>query len=456
MTGIAAFPDAAYLVLSSRLVPGLDGGYTVATITRARQMADAGGVRPHLLTFDPGTPAAHAEHRAEFARLGAADPSRLRNLFDEGADPAGGAAGWLRAAADPDALDGGGGEHRVLEDPEGRPFLALPVIPGDPDWHLTERPVLVYDETETVIGAIAGFRALYLAWLDEVVAAIEGGRPVLVVCESRQLGELIAHWDNPRVRILHTVHTIHLEPPFTPDAPLNPLWRRWFRIADRFDAVAWPTPTQRDDVVARFGGAGTHLVVPSGVPDPPVPTAAREAGLVVVLGRLAAGKRVDHSIRAFVRAAVPGTRLEIWGAGPEEEHLRALIGELDAGDRVRLAGYTNDPGAVLERASLLLTTSAFEGQQLTIVEALQRGCPVISYDIRYGIREVLGRGGGALVPDGEEGTLAAELRRLLTAPDVLGRLSAEGPGIAAAWGTAPVMAALAEAARTALSGPSRR
>jgi len=58
----ATFPDAAYLVLSSRLIPDLDGGFTLATLARARQMADAGvagGAGPLLLTVDPGTPADH-------------------------------------------------------------------------------------------------------------------------------------------------------------------------------------------------------------------------------------------------------------------------------------------------------------------------------------------------------------------------------------------------------------
>lgn len=86
-------PDAEYLVLSSRLIPGMDGGYTIATLTRARQLAGAGvagGAGPQLLTFDPGTAADHAAHRRTFADQGAlVDPSRLRNLFDEAVAEAG-------------------------------------------------------------------------------------------------------------------------------------------------------------------------------------------------------------------------------------------------------------------------------------------------------------------------------------------------------------------------------
>lgn len=83
------FPDAAYLVLSSRLVPGLDGGYTIATLARARQMA-ARDAAVQLLTVDPADAAAHAAHRAEFVARGMLpDGVPLRNLFDEAVAPGG-------------------------------------------------------------------------------------------------------------------------------------------------------------------------------------------------------------------------------------------------------------------------------------------------------------------------------------------------------------------------------
>lgn len=452
-------PDAEYLVLSSRLIPGLDGGYTIATLARARLLAAAGageGAGPQLLTFDPGTAAEHAEHRRVFTERGALTArDRLRNLFDEAVAPEGGAASWLRDAADAAVAADPDVEYRVLADPEGRPFAALPVIPGNPDWHLTDEPVLVYDGAGVVVGALHGFRGLYGAWLGHVTAAV-GDRPIVVICESRQLGELIADWVDPRVRILHPIHTMHVEAPYTPDATLNTLWTRWFRLADRFDAVIWPTATQRDDVVARFGEAANHVVVPNPIAPVERRDDLREEGLVVVLGRLAAGKRIDHSIRAFIEADVPGSRMEIWGTGAERERLAALIAELDAADRVRLCGYTADPATVLDRASVLVTSTAFEGQPLGIVEALLHGTPVVSYDVRYGIRDVLGAGGGVLVPAGDVEALGEALRELLTDQDRLAALRAEAPAVAAAWSPERSMEALATTIAAVVQAPSRR
>lgn len=454
-----ALPDAEYLVLSSRLIPGMDGGYTIATLARARQLASAGvadGSGPQLLTFDPGTAADHAAHRHTFVEQGAlVDSSRMRNLFDEATASGGGAADWLRTAADPAVSADPDVEYRVLTDAEGRPFAALPVIPGNPDWHLSEEPVLVYDAAGQVTGALHGFRGLYRAWLDHVTAAF-GDRRIIVICESRQLGELFADWSDPRVRILHTIHTMHVEAPYTPDAPMNTLWTRWFRLADRFDAVIWPTATQRDDVVSRFGASARHVLVPNPIAPVDRSDDLREDGLVVVLGRLAAGKRVDQAIRAFLAADVPGTRMEIWGGGPEEERLRALIAELDTGGRVLLAGYTDSPGTVLDRAAMIVTATAFEGQPLSIVEALLHGAPVVSYDARYGIRDVLEQGGGVLVPSGDVEALGQAIRALLTDPDRLAALSAEAPSVAAAWSPQRSLDALTAVIAEAAARPSRR
>lgn len=460
------FPDAEYLVVSSRLIPDHDGGYTLATLARARQMAAAGvhgGAGPLLLTVDPGTPQDHARHRATFVgRDLVIDPAHMRNLFDEAVDPAGGAAPWLREAAHPGepdpALD-----YRPFFDGRGEPVVALPVIHGDPDWHITTAPVVVYGTHGNVVGILDGFGELYRAWLADVVRqlrATDAERPVVVICESRQLGELLVGWDDPGVRLVHAIHTVHLEPPYEPDGPLNSLWSRWFTIAERFDAVLWPTTLQRSDVEKRFGASPVHVVVPHAVAAAAsvTPLAARHAGRVVMLNRLAPGKRIDHAIRAFetVLREVPGATLDIYGEGAEHSALQQLIDERRLEAHVVLRGRTDDPGRVLDAASVFLSTSAFEGQGLSLAEALAHGCPAIAYDVPYGPREILACGGGWLVPDGDERALAGALVRLLTDVEARARLAEAAVQVAREVRPEQVMDALASAVTDVLGRPSRR
>jgi poly(glycerol-phosphate) alpha-glucosyltransferase len=465
VTAATAFPDAEYLLVSSRLIPDHDGGYALAALARARQMAAAGvhgGRGPLLLTLDPGTPAAHAQHRAAFAgRDLVVDPARMRNLFDESAAPHGGAADWLRAAAHPGEPDPSL-EYRPIPD-AAHPVVALPVIAGDPDWHVTSAPIAVHGARGELVGVIDGFGALYRAWLEHVVAGLragDAGRPVVVLCESRQLGELLTGWDDPALRLVHAIHTIHLEPPYTADAPVNPLWSRWFTLAERFDAVLWPTDAQRSDVEERFGASPVHVVVPNAVPAAAsvTPLAERTPGRVVMLNRLAPGKRIDHAVRAFAEVvrAVPEATLDVFGAGPEHAALERLIGDLGLEAHVALRGITDDPGRELADAAAFLSTSAFEGQGLSIAEALAHGCPVVAYDIRYGPRDMLRSGGGLLVPDGDLDALTAALIALLTDVELRARLTAEAVAASRAVQPDHAMAALAQAVADVLARPSRR
>jgi glycosyltransferase involved in cell wall biosynthesis len=121
-----------------------------------------------------------------------------------------------------------------------------------------------------------------------------------------------------------------------------------------------------------------------------------------------------------------------------------------------LRGITDDPGRVLDEASAFLTTSAFEGQALAIVEAMVHGCPVVAYDVRYGPRDHLANGGGVLVPDGDIDALAAAIVRVIDDPDEHARLAREAAQMARRVDPDRVTEALAQAVRDVLAAPSRR
>ncbi|WES62763.1 glycosyltransferase [Microbacter sp. GSS18] len=447
-------PDAEYLLLSSRLIPGLDGGFTVAALARGRLLEDA-GVAPLLLTLDPGTPEDHAAHRRDFvARGDARSLDAFRNLFDDAvADPA-----WLRAAATPGQAVPGV-EYRDIPGADGATLLSLPVV-RDPDWHLTEAPIVVPGA-----GVIAGWRGLYRAWLEHVVRGLreradDQTRLIVVVIEARQLGELLAGWDDPDVRLVHTVHNSHLPAPYDdPDAAIGGLWGRWLSQADRFDAVLWPTAAQRDEVVARFGDPGTFAVVPNGIAlgaEPP-DAASRDAHLAVMVNRLAPQKRVDVAIRAWQRVVreVPGARLEIYGDGPLRTELQRLVDDLGLASSVTLRGATRERDAILDTAAVFISTSDFEGQGLSIAEALARGVAVVATDARYGPRETIGDA-GVVVPVGDADAVAAAVIALLQNEPRRAQLATAARAAARALGADAVRPALVAALAAAASRPSRR
>ncbi|GAA5205151.1 glycosyltransferase [Microbacterium kyungheense] len=459
MSPDAQLPDADYVVLGSRIALGLDGGFAVAVPARLRLLEEAGAREPLMLSVDGQSPEVHAAQRQAFVDGGhVPEVSRMRNLFDELLS-----GGQRLSRAGSPGGQTPGVAYRTVRDAGGRAVVELPVFENDPEWHLRDANVVVH--TAEGDRVLRGFRGLYIAWLDAIAderraAAGDPDRLFVVVCESRQIGEALVDWDDPRVRLVHTIHNSHLPAPHDdPTAPVTGLWERWLRTLDAYDAVVWPTEAQRDEVAERFGDPGTFHVAPNTIElgDEPRAAASRDPHRVVMLNRLAPQKRVDLAVRAWpaVVAAVPDAQLDVYGDGPLRDELQALVDELGVSASVTLHGATAERDAVFDRSAVFLTSTAFEGQGLSIAEALARGLPVVSTDVRYGPREAVGDA-GVLVPPGEIGALSAALIGLLQDDGRRAELSAHARAAAAAFAPDAVRPALVAALRAAVEHPSRR
>ena len=87
--------------------------------------------------------------------------------------------------------------------------------------------------------------------------------------------------------------------------------------------------------------------------------------------------------------------LKIIGTGKDENNLKNLANKLKISDRIEWLGFKEDPYTVIEHATALLLTSRWEGFGLVLVEANQRGIPVISSDCKSGPKDIVipGRNG---------------------------------------------------------------
>ena len=126
--------------------------------------------------------------------------------------------------------------------------------------------------------------------------------------------------------------------------------------------------------------------------------------IVISAGRLSAEKDFPSLIRAFshLTEAHPSLRLVILGDGPERPALEQLIAQYGLQDRVRLAGFVQNPYPYLRRSSIFVLSSTFEGFGNVIVEAMACGLKIVSTDCPVGPKEILGDGEyGTLVPVGD-------------------------------------------------------
>ncbi len=257
-------------------------------------------------------------------------------------------------------------------------------------------------------------------WLDAQYAVHEA--PVVFV-DSRMGDRASVPVRVPQVRLVAVGHNNHLRIPPRLGAPFKPSWERLIAYAHHFDAVVLLSDEQCEDF-APIVSEGTVLRViphPAQVPPPEHAAVERSERTLICLARFDTQKRLDHAVEAFalVVEQVPDARLDVYGSGPLKDRIQRLIDERGLTDSVVLRGYTSDPDAALRGAAGLLMSSAFEGLPLVLFEALAVGCPVVSYDLKYGPRMVVRDGvDGLLATDGDVAALAAAVVRLLT-DDVL-------------------------------------
>lgn len=97
--------------------------------------------------------------------------------------------------------------------------------------------------------------------------------------------------------------------------------------------------------------------------------------------------------------------------------LKDLINEYALNDYVEINDYTSNPLAEFKASRASLLTSDFEGFGLTIMESIAVGCPVISYDVKYGPREIIENGqNGYLVEPNNISYFAKSMMKIVDEP----------------------------------------
>jgi 1,2-diacylglycerol 3-alpha-glucosyltransferase len=149
--------------------------------------------------------------------------------------------------------------------------------------------------------------------------------------------------------------------------------------------------------------------------------------IALYVGRISKEKRVDRLVDEFALAyrEVPGARLILAGDGDRASEVgrRALSLGLD-GAVTALPGLDGETlGAWYSAADVLTSGSQSETGPLIVVEAMACGTPCVAYDAP-GFEDRISDGVNGLLVPCERGALGAGLARVLSDPELRGRLAA--------------------------------
>jgi poly(glycerol-phosphate) alpha-glucosyltransferase len=435
-------PDGQYFALSGRIHPR-SGGQTRALLMRNRLFAEWSGIEPTLLSFDetPEYPEIRKTLRTQGQLI---DGTRLLNIYewyrDNSVDQLEPTGESLPVAEGLDALDiphPDGGlyqtkyKHRHLGDvvfvdyrrADGSVYLRAPT--GNATATSVATKVILVNSKGQPVRSWPNRVAWRRYW---ITSLIEPKQRAFLICDSRFALAGLLPIEDERLHVLHLIHNIHLAEPYDWSSAVNRQYLPVFKSIPYLDGLVTLTDRQREDVADRFGATENMYVVPNPVESPPLPDPlpGRDGKRFAMVGRLEQQKRMEDAIRAFalVLKEEPEAKLDIYGDGRLEIFLNNEIETLGIQDSVALRGHDPNARDALWTATALLLTSRFEGYPLATLESMSHGCPVISYDIKYGPKEQISDGvDGFLIEPGDLQGMADRIVQLIRNPELAAKLS---------------------------------
>ncbi|WP_250562434.1 glycosyltransferase family 4 protein [Sphaerisporangium fuscum] len=201
----------------------------------------------------------------------------------------------------------------------------------------------------------------------------------------------------------------------------SPAMRALFkRRYGRFDAFLTLTEADREQYakLLRNDPPARLLRMPNAIHELDGGVSMLEEKTAVSIGRLVYAKGFDRLVNAWkvVAEAHPDWVLRIYGDGTQErrERLQARIDDAGLSGKIFLMGSTANVGVQLAKSSIYVVSSRYEGFGMTILEAMSKGLPVVSFDCPNGPREIITDGhDGLLITSKKAADLGAGICRLI-------------------------------------------
>lgn len=153
---------------------------------------------------------------------------------------------------------------------------------------------------------------------------------------------------------------------------------------------------------------------------------------IIAVGRLAYQKNYPMMFRAFAKVHhdFPDWQLVVYGNGPQKEEIRGVIERLGMEGHIILAGKSDHVVEEMNKSSLFVMSSDYEGMSNALLEAVCVGLPVISTDVS-GAKDLITEGvNGYIVPVGNEKALTLALSSILSSPEKMDEMGRQSKALA--------------------------
>jgi glycosyltransferase involved in cell wall biosynthesis len=156
----------------------------------------------------------------------------------------------------------------------------------------------------------------------------------------------------------------------------------------------------------------------------------QDACVALSVGRLDPSKGHCFALESLPTLLGQFTNLHwvVLGEGPHRAELETRARELGVADHVHLVGFKPRPLQFYAAADIYLRTPVFEAENLSSLQAMAMGLPIVGFDTGCKTELIDKVGHGILVPNRDGNAFARALGRILKLPDggqALGELGAQ-------------------------------
>ncbi|MDG3072636.1 glycosyltransferase [Bacillus mojavensis] len=296
---------------------------------------------------------------------------------------------------------------------QGKCFLT---VSRNPKSNATNQ-IIYFDENGHFKAEFKNEKEMLYYWLAHYIL-VEKDKKMALISEygfnRLQLQKLESQIKN--LNVIYTFHSNHFAAPYLLGSPIRNDQKDFFNHISEYSAVVFLTEEQRADVGTQYGNSDKYYAIPHHAPKVVRENVKRDAMKVVLVGRYEKIKNQDHAIKAFKKVVeqIPEAKLELYGRGSEELNLRKLITDLELEKNVELKGFSDDVYSVFFNSALSIVPSEYEGICLSLMESMSAGCVPISYNFKYGPKDIITHNtDGMIVQKGDINELANAIIDLL-------------------------------------------
>lgn len=265
------------------------------------------------------------------------------------------------------------------------------------------------------------FNQLLCHFINEYTNTIDN-RP-FIICDNTKSNFNINRID---YRQSMKIGSLHIDPFLTDDdgkRVMDPKSTQ-FKKLDELKAMVILTEDLKSDLLDQFD-YDNFVVIPNFIDDEKLEYEPVEKEFKIgIFSRISPQKNLSDAIKAFkiISDEYEDINLEIYGRidsnnADEVEKLKDLASELDISDRIIYRGFLDDTTLEMKKCICSIMVSDYEGLPLSLLECMANSTAVVSYDTKYGPKDVITDGvDGYIVEHGDYKSVAMHVISLLADP----------------------------------------